>query len=318
MKKITAILISAVIIISSLCGCTSAPAEDSGKIKVISTIFPYYDFARAVCGDKAEVSMLVSPASEIHSFDPSPSDMIAIQECDIFLYTGGENDVWIDKILESMDSDVRAIKLMDTVELSEEKLAEGMEHDHDDNHDHNHDHDEISYDDHIWTSPLNAITITEVITDALCEADSENAEIYRTNCKAYTDEIKRVDEEILQITTAAENKTLVFGDRFPMLYFTERYGLDYRAAFEGCSTETDCSAATMAYLIDYIGENDIKAVYTIENSNQNIARALNEQTGAEVLTIQSCQSISKEDFENGETYVSLMERNADALRKGLN
>lgn len=314
MKRIIMAFTAAVMLAGMLTGCVSAPdtAEKTDKLSIISTIFPYYDFARAVCGDTAEVSMLISPSAEIHSFDPSPSDIIAIQNCDVFLYTGSENDVWVEQIFESVDtSGITIVKLIDTVELT---CADQHE---DDGHEHEHEHEHSSYDDHIWTSPLNAVTITEEITDAVCAKDPDNAETYRKNSEAYISEIMRTDEIISGIVNESENSMLVFGDRFPMIYFTERYGLDYLAAFNGCSTETDCSAATMATLIDYIEENNVKYIYTIELSNKNIANALSEQTGAEILTLQSCQNISKEDFDNGETYVSLMERNAEELRKGL-
>jgi zinc transport system substrate-binding protein len=213
-----------------------------------------------------------------------------------------------------MDTSKKAVlRLMDAVSLVEEEKVEGMQEEEEGEAA----AEEAEYDEHIWTSPKNAILMVNAITDALCAADAQNADYYKENAAAYIAKIEEVDKEFEAIVQSAPLKLMVFGDRFPFRYFADAYGLEYRAAFPGCSTETECSANTIAYLIDTVKENKLPYIYAIELSSQNIARSISEQTGAQVLTMQSCQSISRDDFEAGETYVSLMMKNAENLKKGL-
>ena len=210
--------------------------------------------------------------------------------------------------------------MMDAAELYEEEYAEGMQaahgHDHDD-HDHD-DHDEdIGYDEHIWTSPVTAMTLCRVIADALCEADPANAEGYRVRLDDYLTRLAALDETFRDIVAGASRRLLVFGDRFPLLYFCRAYGLDYRAAFHGCAGDTEPSLATLKYLIDLVNEQHIPVVYTIELSSRKVAQAIAETTGAQVRTFHSCQTVSRAEFDSGVTYLQLMEANADALREGL-
>ena len=320
MKKIMAFVL-AVLLIASVFSFLPALAED--KISVVSTIFPSFDFARAVAGDKADVTMLLKPGAEIHSFEPTPADIVTLQNADVFLYIGGESDVWVEELLSSMDmSGKQVIRLMDAVTLVEEETVEGMQeeeegHEGEETAEAEHDHEEAEYDEHIWTSPKNAVWMVNAIANALCAADASNEEIYRNNAAAYISQIESVDAQFDAVTQAAAHKIMVFGDRFPFRYFADEYGLQYRAAFPGCSTDTEASAATIAYLIDTVKANNLPYIYTIELSNQNIARSISEQTGAQILTLQSCQGISRDDFQAGETYVSLMQKNVESLRKGL-
>ena len=299
-------------------------ADNPGKISIVTTIFPVYDFARAVAGDQAELTMLVKPAAEVHSYDPSPADIIKIQDADVFIYIGGENDAWVSTILESMDiSDKKIIRLMDAVKPVAEETVEGMEAEAEEVTAENTEKEsapakpEIEYDEHIWTSPKNAILMVDEIAAALAEVDTSNAAVYTNNAAAYTAQIQAVDDEIAGIVTASTNKLLVFGDRFPFRYFVDEFGLEYQAAFPGCSTDTEASAGTLAYLMNTIKEQNIKYVYYIELSNQNIVRAISEQTGAQQLQLHSAHNVTKDDFEAGVTYVSIMQQNAENLRKGL-
>ena len=318
MKKIIAMLsvaLMGVTAFSSCAGIIKKEKPDNGKLDVISAIFCQYDFARQIAGDKINLTMLIQPGVAIHTFDPSPADIKSIQECDVFIYNGGESDEWAETILESVDtSKMKIVRMMDCVEGMETE-----EHDHDeDEHAHEeHEEEEHEYDEHIWTSPKNAIKMVDYIKDALCEVDSENKDEYTKNAETYIEKINAVDHEIQSIVDASENKMIIVGDKFPLLYFVKRYGLDYRAAFSGCSSETECSAKTMQYLIDMVNDKKTNAVYHIELSNKNIANAVGEQTGAEVLELHSCHNITKDDFNAGKTYVQLMEQNAENLKKGL-
>ncbi len=323
MKKIIAFILAVLLLVSVFPFGTVLADE---KISVVSTIFPPYDFARAVAGDKAEVKMLLKPGAEIHSFEPTPADILAIQNADVFLYIGGENDVWVDTILTSMDlSGKQIVRLMDAVTPVEEETVEGMQEEAEEEHEgeepegeeQEHEHGEAEYDEHIWTSPKNAALMVKAVADALCFADAGNEKVYRENAAAYVKQIEEVDAQFQAVVQGAVYKIMVFGDRFPFRYFADAYGLEYRAAFPGCSTETEASAATIAYLIDTVQANKLPYIYTIELSNQNVAWSISEQTGAQILVLQSCQGISRDDFQAGATYLSLMLQNVESLRKGL-
>lgn len=328
MKKKIVVFISLLILVVGVTGCTQNTAaknsDNSGKISIVTTIFPVYDFARAVVADQAELTMLVKPAAEVHSYDPSPADIIKIQDADVFIYIGGENDAWVSTILESMDtSDKKIIRLMDAVKPVAEETVEGMEAEEEPVANDNAEKEpasveaEIEYDEHIWTSPKNAILMINEIAAAVAEIDPKNAATYTKNAADYTTQIQAVDDEIAGIVATSPNKLLVFGDRFPFRYFVDEFGLDYKAAFPGCSTDTEASAGTLAYLMNTIKEQNIKYVYYIELSNQNIARAISEQTGAQLLLLHSGHNVTKDDFDAGVTYVSIMQQNAENLRKGL-
>ena len=313
-----------------LCACGTEPTG-TDKIQVVCTLFPYYDFARAIGGDDAEVTLLVAAGKEAHSFEPSPPDVIRLSKADVFLYNGGESEVWVKEVLDAAGENIGVTAaMMDMVDLREEEFVEGMqgaaeEHTHDAEvvgaddpvrpQEHTHDA-EVEYDEHIWTSPVLAKDICRGICEALCAADGAHAENYRARLDAYLRELDELDATFREIAEDAGHKTLVFGDRFPLLYFCRTYGFDYRAAFHGCAADTEPSLATLKYLIDKVNEENISVVYTIELSNQKIADAIAETTGAKVLTFQSCQTLSRADWEGGATYLSLMRRNAEALREG--
>jgi zinc transport system substrate-binding protein len=292
---------------------TSSKATKN-TINIVATIFPIYDFSRAIVGDKANLSMLVSAGTSIHSYDPSPTDIIKIQKADVFIYISGESDEWVDRVLGSMDiSKKKIIKLMDCVSVVEEETVEGMETEKTNEES----KEEIEYDEHIWTSTKNAVKMTNAISDTLCIVDSANAQIYKQNAKAYADEIEKVHAEIQNIVDNSRVKMIIMGDKFPFRYFADEFGLEYRAAFNGCSSETEASANTIAYLIDAVKKNKISTVFYIELSNKNIAQAISEHTGAKMLELNSCQNILKSDFEKGVTYVSIMKQNAQNLKMGF-
>ncbi|MDR1126612.1 MAG: zinc ABC transporter substrate-binding protein [Treponema sp.] len=471
-------------------------AKNNGKPTVVATNFPPYDFVRAIAGDKVNLSMLLPPGAESHSFEPTPRDIITIQNSDVFIYTGGETDVWVDRILESMDvSKMKIIRMMDVVDVVEEEIVEGMEddeHDHDHGHaeedftvadikdralsdwagdwqsvypylldgtlnpvmehkaehgektereyfeqyktayatdmdrvvitndsmtfyrngvpstakyvykgtgvtpeddgtlwvrykfeatgnlpggapkyimfsDHlhapaksehfhiyssnisfdalmedtdpvnyptyypstltkdgivaemiGHDHgEEVAYDEHVWTSPKNALRITQAITNALCEIDGADAATFRQNAQNYSAQLNALDKEFQAVVDSAKRKTIVFGDRFPFRYFADAYGLKYFAAFPGCSTETEPSAATVAFLIDKIRAERIPVVFHIELSNEKMADTIAEETGAKKLLLHACHNISKRDFDRGLTFLEIQKANVPRLKEAL-
>ncbi len=308
MKKLTALLLAALMLLS-LCACApGSDAADSGKVKIVTTIFPQYDFARSIAGDMAELTMLLAPGEETHTYDPSPADIITIQSCDIFIYGGGESDSWINDVLSSIDAaDMTIISMMEVCELlHEEHVSE-----------HEHGHDEHPYDEHVWTSPMNSVKIVGAICDALCAGDPDNQEAYHFNAKAYIDKLIDLDASFREIISDCAKDTLIFGDRFPLLYFVEEYGLEYCAAFPGCASNTEPSASTVAELIDRVKADDIPIVFKIEMSNGQTAETIAEAGGARVETFYTCHTISRDDFENGETYLSLMEKNLDLVKEAL-
>lgn len=303
-----------------LTGCRIVKQQDNSKINIVTTVFASFDFARQVAGDNANITLLIKPGSESHSYEPTPKDIIAIEECDIFIYTGGENDTWLDYILNTVDNDdIKIIKMLDLVEKYEEEHVEGMEgHHHSHEHDHSHEEGAEEWDEHVWTDPLNAIKISEKIKDVLCETDVNNKERYEENFKRYSDDLMKLDGEFESIVEKSERHELVFGDRFPLRYFVEAYGLDYYAAFPGCAAESEPSAKTVAFLIDKVKEDKIPIVFKIELSNGNIANAIANDAGVKVMTFYTCHNVSRSDFDKGETYISLMRRNLDTLREALN
>ncbi|MDR2509313.1 MAG: zinc ABC transporter substrate-binding protein [Spirochaetaceae bacterium] len=474
------------------CAKKASRARTDGKINITATIFPPFDFARAIAGDKANLSMLLPPGAESHSFEPTPADIIKVQNSDVFIYIGGESEVWVDRILDSIDtSDMKIVRLLDCVDAVEEEIVEGMQED-EEGHEHGHeeftindvkdralgdwagdwqsvypylldgtlnpvmehkaedgektsneyfeqykkgyatdverividngsmtfftkgkpaksqyvyrgtavateddgglwvrykfeatgntggapkyvlfsDHlhapqkaehfhiysgnesfevftedknpvnyptyypaalskseivaemleheEEAEFDEHIWTSPRNAMRMVSEIANALAEKDSANAAFYRQNAESYTAELASLDMEIRSVTGGAARNTLVFADRFPFRYFADEYGLEYFAAFPGCSTETEPSAATVAFLIKKIQAEKIPVVFHIELSNEKMADAVAEQTGAKKRLLNSAHNVSKKDFDSGVRYLDIMKANLEALRDALN
>lgn len=316
--RLMAVILAAGIAAAAVTGCGVKQEEpDDGKLKIVTTIFPQYDFVRAIAGGTGAVNvrMLLSPGEEVHSYEPTPLDIKEIQNCDLFIYVGAENDVWVDRILENMgDKRPETLRLVDLTETVAEESVEGMMEEK--GHDHEESREEEA-DEHVWTSPVKAAEITEAIAQKIAELDPANADDYLANAQDYEAKILDLDAQFRQIAENAERKVLVFGDRFPIQYFAEEYGLDYFAAFPGCSSESEPSASTLAFLIDKVREEEIPVVFSIEFSNGNIARAICESTGAVQRTYNSCHNVTKEQMENGATYVSLMSENLEAVREAL-
>ena len=296
-------------------GCRRAlPIKDDGKINVVSVIFPSYDFARSIAGDKANIILLLPPGAESHSYEPSPMDIVTIMNSDLFIHPGGESAKWVDRILDSIKTSGRQIKvlrLMDLVDTVEEEIIEGMEDDGD-----SPDAAPV-YDEHVWTSLKNAKLITASIAEALMVLDPPNAEFYMQNAANYFVQLDELDDLFSSIVRGAKRKTIIFGDRYPFRYFSDAYALEYFAAFPGCSAETEPSALTIAFLINKIKSEQIPVIFHIELSNEKMADTISEATGARKLLFNSCHNISKKDFENGGTYLDFQKINAENLREAL-
>lgn len=314
-KRIRYLLLVFIFLTSVLSGCSDkgVSKESSGKIKIVATDYAPYDFAKNVAGNAAEVSMLLSPGEEAHSYEPTPRDMIKIQDCDVFVYTGGESEEWVTDILNEMDHDISVVKLMDCVELYEEETVEGMEAE-----EHHHEEAAEEYDEHVWTAPANAIQITKVLGEALAKADPAYKSVYEENSEAYVQQLTELDQAFWDVVNHAKRKTLVFGDRFPLRYFVEEYGLSYYAAFPGCASDTEPSAKTVAFLIDEVKKEQIPVVLHIELSNQAMTNTICEDTGAKNREFHSCHNITKEQFEEGLSYLDFMWDNVKVLKEALN
>ena len=292
-------------------GCARLPAKSTGSFTVIATNFPAYDFARQLCGENASVTMLLPPGTESHSYEPTPHDILAIQNCDLFLYTGGESDVWADTLLDSFEFPVSSVRMMALCDTVEEETVSGMQGEQEENA------DEPEYDEHVWTSPANAMQIIRGFADALCEGDPAHADQYRAREQDSLAQLTRLDNDFRAFFETVNNRTLLFGDRFPFRYFIEEYGLSYYAAFPGCAAQTEPSASTMAFLIQKAREDDCSTVYYIEFSNHRVADAIAEAAGKQTALLHSCHNVTAEQLEQGVTYLSLMEQNLQTLKETM-
>jgi len=370
-KSFVSLLLAALLLTG--CGQTHIKTESAREeaLNVVVTVFPAYDLARAAAGGLANVTMLLPPGAESHSYEPTPADILAVQECDLFIYLGGESDTWVETILTSIDLQGDAMRMVDCVELLDEAHVEGMQetpgHDHDhghetdcddashdhageaeddhaheehgesghipeeeallhDEHDHaEHDHEEaaehdhllgavLGKDEHVWTSPKNAAKIARDIGEKLAELDGANADVYLANAERYAGKIDALHGEFETFFAGLEDRTIVFGDRFPLQYFAEEYDLDYYAAFPGCSTQTEPSAATIAFLTDKVAAEEISHIFYIEFSNHLVADSIAEATGRQTAQFHTCHNVSRQEIEAGETYLSLMEQNLKTLQ----
>ena len=301
--------------------------ETDKKLNIVTTIFPEYDWTRAILGDRADdvnLTMLLDNGTDLHSFQPAVKDIMKVSSCDLLIYVGGESDQWIEDALESaQNKDMKTINLMEVLgdSIKEEETVEGMqESDHDHDHDHE-DEEEKEYDEHVWTSMRNAEVICDAIAATLEEMDPENKEIYQSNAETYKEKLSALDEEYQETVDSAKQKTLIFADRFPFRYLVDDYGLNYYAAFSGCSAESEASFKTVTFLAGKVDELGVKSVLTMEKSDDRIAQTVIENTRAKdqkILQLNSMQSITSEEIADGATYLSVMEDNLGVLKEALN
>ena len=300
MRKYASLLLALCLLLTAC----SAGAESGGEpLRVVATDFPCYDLARQVLGSDASLTLLIRPGMDTHTYEPTPADAKAVYEADVLIYIGGTSDAWVEDMLADAPG-VAAVRMMDSVQPLEEAHAE-------------HGHEDISYDEHIWTSPVNMRAMLSSVEEALCAADPDGASTYRANAEAYDAQLVQLDQTFRDLVSGAARTELIFADRFPFLYFAREYGLSFVSAFSGCSEEAQPSVQAVAALIDAVEKDGVPVIYVIEMSTGDVARAVAEQTGAEIVEMHSCQSVTGEEFEAGETYLSLMTRNVEALRKGL-
>ena len=362
-KSVVFIVTIAMILGMAGCGKTTEK-EDNYRLKIVTSLFPYYDMARAVIGDVKgiDLKMIVTPGQDSHSFEPTPSDVIQMENADVLIYNGGSLETWIDTLLDSLNNKNQIqMKMMDYVDVLNEEVVEGMdtrfdshdEHSHsEDSHNHKeHSHSEDSYnqeegshsedslkheehshdsevsdheeeshnetDEHIWTSPVNEIIMTEKICETLSKALPEEKENFQKNAENYISQLKELDNEFRTIVENAKTKEIIFADKFPLQYFTKEYGLKYYAAFPGCGSDMEPSAKTIAFLVDKIKEDNIKAVFYLELSSHIVADAIETDTGAKPLQFNSCHNITQKQFDSGVTYVDLMKENVNNLKIAL-
>lgn len=327
MKNFKKLLSTGLIFSLTACSGKANSASKKDKLNIVTTIYPQYSIAREIAKDKANVKMLLKPGQEMHSYEPSPKDIKEIQDADIFIYNGGHSDAWVDEMLKSLDTEkTKIVKLTDSVEVLKEEEVEGMEHkhSHEEKHNHNkeHKHKEKHHhnheDEHIWTSPKNGIKMTEFIEKAIKEANPENKDCYEKNAHEFKGKLNELDNALKNMIKSKKRNFIVVADRFPFRYLCEDYKIEYRAAFKGCSTEAEASSGTVKYLVDFVKENKIPAVYRLELSKGLIAKTIADESGAKVVELHSMHNVSSEDFEKNISYVDLMKKNIAALKEGLN
>lgn len=315
-RKFIAAISALTLAAAGFAGCSDTPVRDSGRLSIVCTIFPIYDWTREIIGsgsDDVELTYLMSSGADLHNYQPTAADMITISDCDVFIYLGGESDEWVeDSLSEARNKDMTVISLMDVLSssLREEELKEGME-----------EVDEIGYDEHIWLSLRNAVTCVREISDRLAAVDSGNSDVYGSNADNYIDRLNELDCSFTELTSCAKNKTLIFGDRFPFRYFVEDYGLDYYAAFMGCSADSEASFSTIAFLADKADELDADTIFAIEGSYCTITEVIASSTKSgsqEIAVLDSVQSVTRSQINDGISYIKIMENNYDVLKEALN
>ena len=306
---ITATLTAAVILLSA--GCGTPPVKKGGKLNILCTVFPLYDWARNIAGNTAEVSLLNENGADMHSYQPTAADIVRLHSCDVLIYTGGESEKWVAEVIKQSDN--KNLKALNLIELLGDKAVtereEGAER--------RENGDET--DEHIWLSLKNAEILINKIAAALGGADNKNKDIYKTNAANYAERLAALDKEYNEALKNAKHKAMIFADRFPFRYLTEDYGLDYYAAFPGCSAETEASFETVIFLAKKADENG-DCIFITETSNGDIANAVNRNTAKrnkKILTLDSMQSVNKKDIKNGMTYISVMQKNLETLKIGV-
>lgn len=310
-RKLLLLILSVLITMSMAAGCSfnkekQASKEEEGELTIITTLFPQYDFTKAIVGDKARVVLLIDPGTESHTYEPAPGDIMEINKADLFIYTGKYMEPWAEKIIGSIDrSKVTVLDVSKDITLAKEEEHQEEEHHHE-------------YDPHIWTSPINAITMVNNIVEGLKEIDPENSAYYHSNGEAYVKNLKGLHEEFKKVMEEGKRKEIIFGDRFALYYLAKEYDIECKAAIDSCAEDADPSPKVMTELVKEIKDKNIPVVYYAEMSNKKVAKTLCDETGAKMLLFHSCHNVTKEEFEEGVTYLQLMKQNLDNLRVGVN
>ena len=313
MKKFFIFILSLILIVTVFSSCQKPETtQENDGITVVTTIFPVYDWTRNVAGDNCNVIYLDESGTDMHSFEPTAKDILTLADADVLIHIGGVSDEWVAAAVESANNpELVTLSLMDVTGVLEEEIIDGMEHDDDD------DHDTAEYDEHIWLSLRKAEAAVSAIAETLGKADNANKDKYTANAESYNAKLASLDGKFSDCVNNAKQKTLLFADRFPFRYFTEDYSLEYFAAFPGCSAESEASFETMTFLIEKTKELSLPYILIIENSDSKMAQTIGNETGAEILSLNSCQSVTKNDIDNGITYLSAMEKNLQIITEAL-
>lgn len=324
MKKLIALLLSVLLITACFAACggktdvPDTPADDSGKLNVVCSIFPQYDFIKAIAGDEVNLTLLLDSKTDLHSYTPTADDIMTISKADLFINIGGESDDWAEDVLSSAANDkLHVVSLLKLVDAVEEKTLPGMQEE-EEHEEAEHEEDGPEYDEHVWTSLKNVIQIIPALTDVLCELDSGNTALYQSNSSAYLAQLEALEAKYSDTIGKAARKTLLFADRFPFRYLADDYGLTCYAAFSGCSAETEASFETMTFLVDTVKEQHLPFVLMIDGSDGSVAETVSRQSGADIRVLNSCQSVSPDDIANGASYLTIMENNLSVLSEVLN
>jgi len=297
-----------------LCGCSAYnPPQKGDRLSIVCSIFAPYDFARQIAGDRAEIKMLLPTGVESHSYEPTPRDIIELQNADVFFYVSEHTEAWVTQIIESVsDSEVKI------TELAEELGLEINGHEHEHHHDEHEEHEEGETDEHIWTNLETATDMIGCMAEKMGELDPENADYYKENASAYSEKILALRDDIQELVNTSKRREIVSGSRFAMKNFTHEFGIEFTAAFDSCVDNTEPSASVMAEIIDKIQTDNIPVIFYEELTEPKIARAVSAETGAEMLLLHSCHNISSDELKRGETYLSLMRQNYNNLKEALN
>lgn len=312
-NKITATLL--VILLLFLCGCSYSAPEKSERLSVVCSIFAPYDFAKQVAGDRADVKMLLPTGVESHSYEPTPRDIIELENADIFFYVSEHTETWVTQITDAVESEK-----VKKIEIADELGIKINNHDHDHDHDHHHEeeHEDGETDEHIWTNLETATKMIECIAEQMGVEDPQNADFYSENAKDYAEKILRLRDDFDELVKTSKRKEIISGSRFAMKNFTHEFGIEFTAAFDSCVDNTEPSASVMAQITDKIKEDKLPVIFYEELTEPKIARAVSNETGAKMLLLHSCHNISSDEMKRGETYLSLMRQNYYNLKEALN
>ena len=340
MTKFTRLIVVCGTIVLTLLSVSCKKAASSEKKSIVCTTFPEYDWVINILGEKTsnfDVTLLQNNGTDLHSYQPSVKDIAKISKADLFVYVGGESDEWVEKVLsQSVNKNQVAVNILEVLgdKVCEEEIVEGMQAEKEKEHEHHHhngeeaeehhhheDKEEPEYDEHVWLSLNNAIDISKILCEEICKIDGANSVAYKKNLASYTKQLAALDEEYKSAVKSAKKNTVLFGDRFPFRYLTDDYGLKYFAAFVGCSAESEASFETITFLAKKLDELGLNAVLTIEKSDKKIARTIvltTKNKNQQVLEMDSLQSITTKEINDGRNYLSAMKKNLEVLKKAWN
>lgn len=309
------VVLAALLLMLSGCGFGTGQQGANDRVSVVCTLFPQMHLAQIIGGDAIQVRMLAASGTDGHAYEPTPADMIALSDAALFLYIGGEGEVWVQNVLDALGED--APDSLALLSCAGEKLITSEAHRYKESHQAEHSDPGVLYDEHIWTSPVIYMEMARSVCAALSEKIPQEKENFEQRTQAYLQKLSDLDAQYRQIAKEAQQHTLVFGDEFPFRYLFEEYGFSYRAALHGCGEDTEPSAAEIAELIDFIKNNQIAYVFCLSDSSHQIAQLLCEETGAQVLTLHACHTLKAEEIAQKKGYLSLMEENAQKIRVAL-